>query len=521
MSLAGRATGGQAQATQIPARQLLMAETERRLLPAPARGLGAALGLITVAGLLAALALGWFASHHAPSHATAPLPAADPVQLLARVTLAVGLVCGVASMAGVLLRRIGQPPVVGEILAGLVLGPSVLSTLAPAVHQAVLPPQAMTWVNLTAQAGLAIFMFTVGAEFSPGELRGQRGVIGAAGLSMMAVPFALGALAAVPLLGSFAGPSAAPLPFVVFIGVALSVTAFPVLARIVYDAGLHATRLGALAMLCAAVTDVLAWCTLAVVLAMVHGAGGAGVLRTLALTGAVSAVCVLGLRPMVRGLSARYAGAALPGGLRLLVVLGLVVGLAAAADRIGVHAIFGGFMAGIVLRAGNPLFGETADHIGRLNRVLLVPVFFATIGMQVDIRLGLGHPAVLAGGALLAAVAVAGKVGSAAPVAWAGGMPVRSALALGALMNARGITEIVVLSIGLSAGVINGAAFTVLILMALLTTCMAAPALRMLGAWRRPGPGAGDRRCGSWWSAAELLACSPQWSVCAPGRRWI
>jgi Kef-type K+ transport system membrane component KefB len=188
-------------------------------------------------------------------------------------------------------------------------------------------------------------MFTVGAEFDPGLFRGQRGVIGVASLSMMAVPFALSVVVAVPLFGSFAGPSAAQLPFVVFIGAALSVTAFPVLARIVQDTGLRGTRLGTLAMLCAAVADVLAWCALAMVLAMVRVQGPVGTLRAIGLTAALTGLCAFGLRPLIRTLTARYSRIALPGAVRLLAVLGLVLGLAAATDRIGVHAIFGGFLA--------------------------------------------------------------------------------------------------------------------------------------------------------------------------------
>ncbi len=484
--LAGQTPPGPAPAGHVPAGLAAgtspVDETERRIMPAPARGLLAALAVIAGSAILVGtgFAAGWFPAGHLAAHA-AVAPAADPVRLLVRVLVAIGAICGLATLAGALFRRIGQPAVAGEIVAGLILGPSVVSTLVPGLHRAILPAQVMPYVSLAAQAGLVIFMFTVGAEFDPGLLRGQRGVIGAASLSMMALPFALGAMAAVPLLGDFAGPSAAPVPFAVFIGAALSVTAFPVLARIVQDSGLRGTRLGALAMLCAAIADVLAWSALAVVLAMVRAQGPAGVLRTLGLAAALAIVCVRGLRPLVRALTTRCAGVALPRAVRLLAVLGLVIGLAAATDRIGMHAIFGGFLAGIVLPSGNPLLGKMGGQVAAVNRALLVPVFFASIGMQADVRLAFTHPAVLAGGALLVAAAVAGKLGSAAPVAWAGGMPGRQALGLGVLMNARGITEIVVLSIGLSAGVINEAAFTVLVLMALLTTCMAGPALRYLG----------------------------------------
>jgi Kef-type K+ transport system membrane component KefB len=237
--------------------------------------------------------------------------------------------------------------------------------------------------------------------------------------------------------------------------------------------------------------DVLAWCALAVVLAMVRGQGPAGVLRTLALTTAVGVICVFVLRPGVRVLTTRYAGAAVPDAARLLAVGVLIIGLATLTDRIGVHAIFGGFLAGVVLPRGNPLLGSAVEQITKLNQALLVPVFFASIGMQANARAAISHPAVLAGGALLIVVAVAGKLGSAAPVAWAGGMPGRSALGLGVLMNARGVTEIVVLSIGLSVGIINTAAFTVLVVVALLTTCMAVPALRLLGLDHASQPPAG------------------------------
>jgi len=452
----------------------------------PGRGLAAGLGAIvaSAAAVLILYALGWFSPASHVAHGT-PAPAADPVQLLGRITLAIGTVCVLASLAGELFRRIGQPPVAGEITAGLILGPSLLSTLVPGLRAALFPAAVMPYINVAAQAGLVVFMFTVGAEFDPASLRGQRSAIGAISAATMAVPFALGVALAVPLFGRFAGPAAATLPFAVFIGTALSVTAFPVLARIIRDAGLTGTRLGTLAQLSAAVTDVLVWFALAVALAMIHAQGPAGVLRVVALTALVAIACVAVLRPLIRALSERYAHAAVPQAVRFLVVAGIIVGLGVATDKIGVHAIFGGFLAGLVLPADNPLFGTTARRTGELNNALLAPVFFVSVGLQADARVAVAHPAVLAGGALLLVAAVAGKLG-AVPLARASGMPLRSSLGLGVLMNARGVTEIVVLSIGLSAGVINVAAFTVLVFIAVLTTCMAMPALRLLGLTRHP-----------------------------------
>jgi K+:H+ antiporter len=470
-------------------------EAERRLMPAPTRGFIVAAGLTVsaVALLAAAYLAGWLGSAHPAVHRSAAA-AQSPAQLMWRLLLAVAVVCALATACGALAARVGQPPVVGEIVAGLLLGPSLLASSAPGVFHAILPPQVLPNLNLLAQAGLAIFMFTVGAEFDPGVLRRQRSVIAAASLSVMAVPFAFGVLTAIPLYSLFAGRTVGPLPFAIFVGTALSVTAFPVLARIITDSGLRGSRLGSLAMLCAAVADVLAWCALAVVLAMIRAQGPADVLRALAVTVAVCAVCLLVLRPLLQALAVRYATAAVPGPARVLMVFGLILGLAAATDRIGVHAIFGGFLAGLVLPRDTRLLGRVAERVGGLNRALLVPVFFASIGMQTDVRLAVSQPAVVGGGALLLLTAVAGKFCSATPVAWAGGMPGRQALGLGVLMNARGITEIVVLSIGLGAGVINRDAFTVLVVMALVTTMMAAPALRLLGLPQHgPGraPGAG------------------------------
>jgi Kef-type K+ transport system membrane component KefB len=482
-------------------------ETEQQLLPAPTRGIVVAVILTAaaVALLAVAVAAGWLGPGHVAGsgRVTAPPPHGpqlpSPVQLLWRLLLALAVIAALARACGELARRAGQPPVLGEILAGLILGPSVVRTLAPAVFHALLPAAVLPDLNLLAQAGLVIFMFSVGTEVDR-DLLGLHGkVIGAASQAMMVVPFALGVLAAVPLYAPFGGRTAGPVPYAIFVGTALSVTAFPVLARIVQESGLQGTRLGSLAMLCAAVCDVLAWCALAVVLAMTRAQSPLAVLRTLALTAALCAVLLVAGRPLLAALTDRYA-AALPDPARLLLIVGLIFGLAAATDKIGIHPIFGGFLAGLVLPRDAAPLRPVTDQLGGLNRALLLPVFFVSIGLQVNVWQAVVRPAVVAGGALLLLVAIIGKFGGTALVARAGGMPRKSALGLGALMNARGVTDIIVLSTGLSIGVINGDAFTVLVMMALITTMMAGPALRLLGLSRRaeqpgvvrPGPGPGE-----------------------------
>jgi len=460
-------------------------ETEQRLLPAPARGIVVAAALTaTAAALLAvAFATGWLAPAHAVAHASAiAKPAPSPVQLLWRLFLAVAVIAALARTCGVLARRVGQPEVVGEIVAGLILGPTVLSTLAPGVIHALLPAAVLPNLGLLAQAGLVIFMFSVGLEVDRDMLRLHGKVIGAASQAMMVVPFVLGVAAAVPLYATFGGHTARVVPYAIFVGTALSVTVFPVLARIVQESGLKDTRLGSMAMLCAAVCDVLAWCALAVVLAMTKAQGPWALIRVLGLTATLCVVLLVG-RPLLVALTARYAGAPVPGSVRLVLVAGLIFGLAAVTDKIGIHDIFGGFLAGLVLPRDTRLLRPVTTQLGALNRALLLPVFFVSIGLQVNVWHAAARPAVLIGGVVLLLVAIVGKFGGTAVVASAGGMPRRSALGLGVLMNARGVTDIVVIGVGLSAGVINGNGFTVLVMMALITTAVAGPGLRWLGLW--------------------------------------
>ena len=461
-------------------------ETEQRLLPAPARGIMVATALTAAAAVLlaAAFATRWLAPAHAAAHASAAGKSVQsPVQLLWRLFLAVAVIAVLARLCGVLARRVGQPAVLGEIVAGLILGPTVLGTLAPGVIHALLPAAVLPSLSMLAQAGLVIFMFSVGLEVDRDMLRLHGKVIGAAGQAMMVVPFALGVVVAIPLYATFAAHTAGIAQYAIFVGTALSVTAFPVLARIVQESGLRDTRLGSMAMLCAATCDVLAWCALAVVLAMTRAQGPWAVIRTLALTAGLCAALVAA-RPLLVALTGRYAGAQVPGSVRLVLVVGLIFGLAAVTDKIGIHDIFGGFLAGLVLPRDTRLLRPVTGQLGAVNRALLLPVFFVSIGLQVNIWHAVARPAVLIGGAVLLLAAVVGKLGGTVAVASAGGMPRRSAIGLGALMNARGVTDIVVISAGLSAGVIDGNGFTVLVMMALITTAMAGPALRRLGLWQ-------------------------------------
>jgi Kef-type K+ transport system membrane component KefB len=423
--------------------------------------------------------------------------AALPVYL--RLFFAVLLIGGLAHAGGWVARRVGQPGVVGEIVAGLLLGPSVLGRWLPEVAAAVFPTDVRGHLGVLAQVGLILFMFTVGAEFDTAIMRRQGAAIGLLSQATMVLPFVLGLLLVPVVYPHFAGEGVGHTPFAIFLGTAISITAFPVLARIVEEARLAGTPLGSLAMVCAGINDVLAWSALAAVLAVVQAGSAIGALVALPLAAGVAAAVLLVLRPLLRRAADRLETVRVSVATRLVVVLCLVFVLAGLTDRIGVHAIFGAFLAGIVLPRRSRFLDGVPERLGSLNRTLLLPVFFASIGLQVDVVSAIGDPAILLAGALTLLVAVGGKLAGAALCARAGGLAWRASLGLGVLLNARGITEIVVLRTGLDMGVINTQAFTAMVFMALVTTVMTVPLLRLLGlvdpravAGGPPAPAGGD-----------------------------
>ncbi|WP_426501922.1 cation:proton antiporter [Dactylosporangium sp. McL0621] len=408
-----------------------------------------------------------------------------PVYL--RLFFAVLAIGGLAHAGGWAARRLGQPGVVGEMIAGLLLGPSVLGRFLPGVTAELLPSDVRGHLAVLAQVGLVLFMFSVGAEFDPSALRRQGAAIGMLSQATMTVPFVLGLLLVPAVFPHFAGPGVGQAPFAVFLGTAISITAFPVLARIVEDAGLARTPLGNLAMVCAGIDDVLAWSALAVVLAVIQAGSPLGALVALPLAAGFAALVLFVVRPLLARGADRLRDVRAPVAVPLVAVLCLVFTLAGLTDRIGVHAIFGAFLAGIVLPRGSRFLAGVPERLGTLNRALLLPVFFASIGLQVDVVSAVGDAGLLVAGAVTILVAIGGKLGSAALCARAGGLSWRASAGLGVLLNARGITEIVVLQTGLAIGVINERAFTVLVFMALVTTVMTMPLLRLLGLVRPGG----------------------------------
>lgn len=394
------------------------------------------------------------------------------------------LIVVTAQLAGRLAARMGQPRVLGEIVAGIALGPSLLGLLWPQAHAYVFPGQVLGAMNVLAQLGLVLFMFLLGLEIEWSTLRGQgRKAVAISQVSVL-LPLLLGAGTAVwlyPRMGGDGGGGGV-LGFALFLGAAMSITAFPVLARLLLETGLHRTRIGVLTIACAAVDDVTAWCLLAVVVAVVGSAGALQALVTLGLAIAYVCLMLFVVRPLL-------ADRRPP----LWAVLSMVLMSAWITELIGIHAIFGGFLAGVIMPRRQAWRTEVHHRLDAVVSQLLLPVFFMTVGVTTRID-ALNSWYFWGITALLTAVAIAGKLGGATVTARLTGESWRDSTVIGVLMNTRGLTEIVILTVGLQLGVITETLFTAMVLMALITTFMAAPLLRLLGVAQPAGEGPPEHR---------------------------
>ncbi|MEU2059737.1 cation:proton antiporter [Streptomyces sp. NPDC013455] len=417
------------------------------------------------------------------------MSAPDPLPDLLLAVPAVILACGAGAR---LARRVGQPPVVGEIAAGIALGPSLLGWLAPDAQHWLFPASVMPYLSALGNLGLLAFMFLIGLELDLGTLRRARGVAVAVSVSSLVVPFALGSLTALAMYDRLAAAHQDRLPFLLFIAIAMSITAFPVLARILIDRGMYTTPLGTVAMASAAVNDVCAWCLLAVVAAVSTSSSPDQALVTVA--EAVGFALVMGY--VVRPVLARLAGRAgrVSESMVLVLVFSGVCLSSLATDRIGVHAVFGAFLFGAVTPRGSVPIERAAGRMQTFAVPVLLPLFFVGTGMNTDLTRLVGSAELWGWTALLLAVAMLGKWGGSTGAARLAGQSWRDAMSIGALMNCRGLTELVVLNVGLQLKVISIEVFSMLVVVALVTTAATTPALEWFG---RIGRGGGDGAPGS------------------------
>ncbi|MBY0489509.1 MAG: cation:proton antiporter [Gemmatimonadaceae bacterium] len=416
----------------------------------------------------------------APTAAPAGAPSGPAAFNLTRLVLQLVVILLAVRVVGLVAKRLGQPSVIGEMVAGILLGPSVFGALAPAAFAQLFPAASLPMLNSLAQLGVMLFLFVVGLHVDLGALHRQGSTALVASHASIAAPFSMGVALALWLYPHFA-PSGVPFAaFALFIGVAMSITAFPVLARILEERHLLGTPIGTLAVACAAVDDVTAWMLLAIVVAIVK-AGSVGSALALSLGGTV--LFLLLMLRVVRPWLERLVPTA-PDGERLptsaIAVMVLVALVSAAVtEAIGVHALFGAFIAGAVMPRGRAFGERAAAQLSDLLVVLLLPLFFAYTGLRTAFVFD-GVGATLVPLAMILAVAIIGKVGGTAVAARASGQSWRDAGMLGILMNTRGLMELVVLNIGLDLGVLSPALFAMMVIMALVTTMMTVPALSLM-----------------------------------------
>ncbi|MEY4509082.1 MAG: hypothetical protein RLZZ450_1204 [Pseudomonadota bacterium] len=448
----------------------------------PARGRTA----VVYTAMVALACLAFWGIHLAGGRLSAPPPASvtsgavaahGPSAVLFHVLLALVVIVLAARACGALFARLSQPAVVGEVIAGIALGPSVLGALAPSASLYLLPPDVAPYLGILAQVGVILFMFLVGLELDTSLLRDKPHAALAISHASIIAPFVLGALTALWLYPRLSSNDVPFDLFAMFMGVAMSITAFPVLARILIDRGMNKSRLGVLAISCAAVDDVTAWCLLAVVAGMAE-ARAKGAMLTIALTLLYVALMFGVVRPLVSRYVRRLETQ--PEFSRTAITLVFVALLLSAliTEAIGIHAIFGAFLLGAVIPHNGKLAESLTVKLEDLVVIVFLPAFFAFTGMRTQIGLvsGLSHWAMC--GAIVL-VACLGKFGGTFVAARLSGLPNRDSASLGALMNTRGLMELVVLNLGLDLGVISPTLFAMMVLMAIVTTCMTSPLLTL------------------------------------------
>jgi Kef-type K+ transport system membrane component KefB len=464
----------------------------------------AVLVLVFVGSIVAVLGLGTrLERRRATASSAAPTRQSEGTTPLATLLTQIVVVVVAARLCGRLAARISQPKVIGEIVAGILLGPSLLGSVAPAVLSALFPAGSLGTLKLLAEVGILLFMFVVGLDLDLDRLRSGAHTAVLVSHASILLPCFLGVVLSLALYRSLAPANVPFVPFALFMGIAMSITAFPVLARILEERGLTRTPLGSTAISCAAIDDVTAWSLLAIVVAIARAQGLASSGFVILMTAGFIAFMWWVVGPAVRMIIGKGASGT-PSKNILAFVLLLLIGSALTTERIGIHALFGAFLIGSALtteRIGiHALFGafligavmprEAAFRAALIQRleevsaILFLPLFFAFTGLRTQIGLLDSAGSWLMCLAVIA-VATAGKLGGTMAAARISGMGTLDAFSLGALMNTRGLMELIVLNVGYELGILSPRIFAMMVLMALVTTFSTAPFLALADRLRR------------------------------------
>jgi len=398
--------------------------------------------------------------------------------MLLSVLVALTVIMVTARIVGAVFKRLGQPAVIGEVVGGILLGPSLLGRISPEAAAVLLPAEAAPFLGVISQLGVILYMFLVGLELDLRVLQSRAVVTAAISISSIVVPFGLGMALAGALFEPLAPAGVGFTSFALFLGVSMAITAFPVMARILGDQGLQRTPMGVVALTCAAINDAIAWCLLAFVVGVTQSTTSAAV-QTLVLTALYIGLMLTAGRRIMAALISRFDQSPRIGERSLALVLVAVLLSAVATEFIGIHAIFGAFLLGAIIPHDSVVARHVTERLEDIVRVMFLPAFFAFTGLRTEIGLVQGVDDWLWCAAIIG-VATAGKFGGTVVASKLVGLDWRDSAALGILMNTRGLVELIVLNIGLDLGVISPRLFTMLVIMALVTTMMTAPILSRL-----------------------------------------
>ncbi|GCE06755.1 cation:proton antiporter domain-containing protein [Dictyobacter aurantiacus] len=378
-------------------------------------------------------------------------------------------------VAGFLCRLIGQQWVIGEILAGLALGPSLLGLFIPGLQSQLFPASALSTLQVLGDIGLILYMFALGAHLDTGQMLRQSRTAAMASLNSMLLPFVLGALLGWGLYPAFAGPHTSALTFSLLVGTAMSITAFPVLARLLAEKDMLHSRIGLLALTCASAGDVVAWCLLAIIASTSHAQLFSTAALTVGETILFLAAMLLGVQPLLKRLVTVISSQSL----QIAISLTLLLLAAFITNAIGIHPVFGAFIAGIIMPREGALSKELHD-MDKLNNLLFLPIFFVISGLRTQLG-QLQSPGIWLICGLTISIACFGKICGGTFSVRLMGEAWRDSLVLGFLMNTRGLVELIVLNVGYEMGILSSTMFAILVLMALVTTMITSPILNLLG----------------------------------------